>query len=240
MAKTKSVIYILIVIFMANLASAATIHGNVYDLSLKKLSNVKVEINTLPKQVVIAKNGSYSFNVPSGAYEINAKLMRKSTVLASVQENITVGQPGDYVLDLILFPDIEDGVEDINIDVNGEAFESSNKISIIAIAAILSILIAAFFGIYFIKKNKNQKQATKKWHYAEQKEETPKETESYGLNQIVKIIEQEGGRATQKGIRKQIPLSEAKISLMIAELEHKGIIDKIKKGRGNIIILKKR
>ena len=56
---------------------------------------------------------------------------------------------------------------------------------------------------------------------------------------IIKILIQEGGRTTQKGIRKQIPLSEAKISLMIAELEHKGIVDKIKKGRGNIIILKK-
>ena len=56
---------------------------------------------------------------------------------------------------------------------------------------------------------------------------------------ILKILIQEGGRTTQKGIRKQIQLSEAKISLMIAELEHKGIIEKIKKGRGNIIILKK-
>jgi len=57
---------------------------------------------------------------------------------------------------------------------------------------------------------------------------------------LIKIIKREGGRTTQKYIRKQIPLSEAKISLMIAELEHKGIIEKIKKGRGNIIILKRK
>ena len=54
------------------------------------------------------------------------------------------------------------------------------------------------------------------------------------------MIRKEGGRATQKDIRKQIPLSEAKISLMLAELEHKGVVEKIKKGRGNIIILKKK
>ena len=60
------------------------------------------------------------------------------------------------------------------------------------------------------------------------------------MEQIIKIIKREGSRTTQKEIRKQIPLSEAKISLMIAELEHKGIIEKIKKGRGNIIILKKK
>ena len=34
-------------------------------------------------------------------------------------------------------------------------------------------------------------------------------------------------------------MSEAKISLMIAELEHKGLVEKIKKGRGNIVVLKK-
>ena len=53
------------------------------------------------------------------------------------------------------------------------------------------------------------------------------------------MLKEEGGRATQKAKRKEIQLSEAKISLMIEELEHKGIVEKIKKGRGNIIILKK-
>jgi uncharacterized membrane protein len=45
-------------------------------------------------------------------------------------------------------------------------------------------------------------------------------------------------RITQKEIRKEVPLSEAKISLIISEMEHRGIIEKIKKGRGNIIVLK--
>ena len=66
-----------------------------------------------------------------------------------------------------------------------------------------------------------------------------KKQEDYDLEKVIKILKEEGGRATQKVIRKEIPLSEAKISLMIAELEHKGVIEKIKKGRGNIIILKK-
>ena len=43
---------------------------------------------------------------------------------------------------------------------------------------------------------------------------------------------------TQKDIRKSIPFSEAKVSLILADLEHTGKIEKIKKGRGNIIILK--
>jgi uncharacterized membrane protein len=50
-------------------------------------------------------------------------------------------------------------------------------------------------------------------------------------------VRSEGGRTTQKDLRRAIPYSEAKISLMIAELESQGKLKKIKKGRGNIIIL---
>ena len=53
----------------------------------------------------------------------------------------------------------------------------------------------------------------------------------------MKVIVEEGGRTTQKDIRKRIPLSEAKVSLLISELESMGKIKKIKKGRGNIIVL---
>ncbi len=35
-----------------------------------------------------------------------------------------------------------------------------------------------------------------------------------------------------------LDLSEAKISLILTELEHKGKVEKIKKGRGNVILLK--
>ncbi|MBN2458300.1 hypothetical protein JXB31_04180 [Candidatus Woesearchaeota archaeon] len=52
---------------------------------------------------------------------------------------------------------------------------------------------------------------------------------------VLNILKKEK-RITQKEIRKQLPDSEAKISLVISEFESKGIIKKIKKGRGNIII----
>jgi uncharacterized membrane protein len=43
-------------------------------------------------------------------------------------------------------------------------------------------------------------------------------------------------RVTQKEIRKSFPMSEAKISLIITDLESQGKVRKIKKGRGNVII----
>ena len=42
-----------------------------------------------------------------------------------------------------------------------------------------------------------------------------------------------------KDIRKAFGLSEAKASLIITELEHKNLVKRIKKGRGNVIILNK-
>ena len=230
----KILTLVLMCIFLINLVNAATIHGTIYDLSLKKMDNVRVEINTSPKQFIVAQNSSYAFNVPNGAYTIKAQLIQKNAILASVQENITIKQDGSYVLDLILFPDIEEGVEDIDIDVNGDIVETkNNKNNILILSGIAAILIIILIGLYYFRK---QKKETKKIEEIK----TERIGEDINLEQIIKIIKQEGGRTTQKDIRKQIPLSEAKISLMIAELEHKGIIEKIKKGRGNIIILKKK
>ena len=228
--------FMLLMLIFANVANAATIHGTIYDLSLRKASNARVEINTLPKQVMVAQNGSYSFNVPNGFYTIKAQIVQKNTVLASVQENITIRQDGSYILDLILFPDVEEGVEEIGIDIGDDVVETNNRHNVIAGFVILLVATAIIAAFYYIKRIRQKSGAD-----AGKKAEEPKEdkTEDNDLGQVVKIIKNEGGRATQKDIRKQIPLSEAKISLMIAELEHKGIIEKIKKGRGNIIILKK-
>ena len=49
------------------------------------------------------------------------------------------------------------------------------------------------------------------------------------------FLDGQGGRTTQKEICKELPYSEAKISLMITELEQKQMVKRIKKGRGNII-----
>ncbi len=240
MPGSKILIYALMFLFLISLVNAATIYGTIYDLSLKKVDNARVEISTTPKQFIVAQNGSYSFNVPNGVYTIKAQLIQKNTVIAFIEENITIKQDGNYVLDLILFPDIEEGIEEIDVDLNEDIIElEKGKDNFIIYATSSLIVVIVLTGVYFYyTKIKKQKKEEKIETKAEEKHEEVREDND--LNQLIKIIEKEGGRATQKDIRKQIPLSEAKISLMIAELEHKGVIDKIKKGRGNIIILKKK
>jgi uncharacterized membrane protein len=70
-------------------------------------------------------------------------------------------------------------------------------------------------------------------------EKTTKQAEVSDLaKDVLDFIKKENGRTTQKDIRKHFPSSEAKISLIISELEDNGIVKRIKKGRGNIIVLK--
>lgn len=241
MRKNLAFIWILVLLFLANLANAATIHGAVYDLSLNKIDNARVEINSIPKQFIVAQNGTYSFNVPNGDYTIKAQQIQRKTIIASVQENITIRQTGSYVLDLILFPDVEEGVEEISIDVNNIAGLNNNNFLAIALIVILLIAVLA----YFIFKKTKQKKGIITEYKAEKNKDNNGNTTGSNIGKgkeidiILGILKKEGGRATQKEIRKEIPFSEAKISLMIAELEHKGIVEKVKKGRGNIIILKK-
>ncbi len=233
MKGNKALILLTAFLFLANFANAATIYGAVYDLSLAKVGDARVEINSVPRQFMVAQNGTYSFNVPNGAYTIKAQQVQKGTIIASVQENVTIRQSGSYVLDLILFPDIEEGVEDVDIDINEVERLNGNAFAVAAI--IVAFLIAAL--AYFAYRKIKQKKELPNGEEEEHKQESI--IEGKEIDKITELLKKGGGRLTQKEIRKEIPLSEAKISLMIAELEHKGVVEKIKKGRGNIIILKR-
>lgn len=60
------------------------------------------------------------------------------------------------------------------------------------------------------------------------------------LKEIIEILEKVGGRMTQKDLRSRLKFSEAKVSLMITDLEDRKLVQKVKKGRGNIILLRYR
>lgn len=57
------------------------------------------------------------------------------------------------------------------------------------------------------------------------------------LQEVLDIIRSGGGRITQKDLRSKLSYSEAKVSLIVSDLENRGLVEKFKKGRGNIIII---
>jgi len=201
------IVIILLILLSIPMVYASTIHGTVYDLSLKPVKDVIIEVDSQPPQKLVSKDGTYSFSLEKGSYTIKAETISAEKSL--VEERITiVDDNGNYVLDLFTLPEqIEQKPENPNI------------LWYIIPAIIIGILI-----LFIFKKRKPKIEI--------------KEQERTDLDNLVKIIKDNGGRITQKELRKHFPLSEAKVSLMITELESKGKIEKIKKGRGNIIILK--
>lgn len=232
----KLIFCLFLLILLSSLAGAAVIEGKIYDFELNVLSGVKVEVDTVPMQVFVSTNGSYLFNLFPGVYAITATHPKENL---KIVEHVIIQDQGTYNLDLILLPDLdveEEIFDEVSeIDINAPYFdEDVNTFGRLITALLLIVLVVVVIFIWFKFKSRTEeikKEVEKK--IAEKK--TP--AVSSELDELVKFIKKEGGRTTQKDIRRSFPQSEAKISLMIAELEDKKIIKKIKKGRGNIIVL---
>lgn len=222
----KLVLGLLMALMLLPQASAAIINGAIYDLDLNKVDNAVIEIDTIPKQQLISKDGTYRFEVSKGNYTIKASLWKSQLLQSASEENILVKDNGTYVIDLILFPVIDNNLAAENISVDEIVTQAHGNYWLIIITALA--LIAILFISRYKLKTKNHNKFNKQ-------QESSLDNDLY---QVLEIIKQQGGRTTQKEIRKKIPYSEAKISLLIADLEHRDLVKKLKKGRGNIIILK--
>lgn len=259
--------FMILVAFSSNI-NAAIISGSIYDLSLQTESDAIIEINTLPRQLMVSKDGTYSFNIGNGNYTLYAY-----TSTSSASESVIIANDGNYTLDIILEEKplySNDGLilDEKNLNVSLDLPSDSNNLLnitlIIGLISIISLIFAGLFIFLYVKKNIIKKDLNKhtlnnydigsgtKQSLIKLKKESI--LKDFNLNnnsvsnnfsshkyldeydsKILNIIKKEK-RITQKDIRSQIPLSEAKISLVISDLEDKGMIRKIKKGRGNILI----
>jgi uncharacterized membrane protein len=215
----------------------ATIHGRVFDYNFRLASNSLIKINTVPEQRMVAVDGSYSFIAPPGNYVLNATLKDSTGTFYDVIDNISITKDGDYVRDLILFPNDDlnelDLENNVTTDINGDDTVQSHK----AILIITGLIIVIIFVLIYCAAFKKCKWKTKFFNKKPAAEPKAKEIdeEADDLAELLAFV-RKNRRVTQKEIRKEFPLSEAKISLMITDLESQGKIRKIKKGRGNIIV----
>jgi len=224
--KKRLLFLMLAIIIISNsiIIQGTEIKGTIYDLNLDIVKETKITINTQPKQMMITKDGNYNFNAPNGNYIIIAQNKDQIAV-----ENITIQTEGLFNLDLILLPEFdEELLEELDMDIEDyEYFEESDAGKEVDMFFLIVIFILAV--VFLICAAKYIRKKTKK----EQKKDFKEDSE-----EVLDFLKKEGGRALQKDIRKHMAVSEAKISLLIDELCAKGKVKKIKKGRGNIIILK--
>jgi len=225
---TKGLALVLLVLStLPSSATAATVHGTVYEWStLEPLRNAIVEIDTVPAQSMVAKDGVYSFEVPPGSYTIKASYYSGDVLEYYSEDNVTVVGEGEFVLDLLLFPTltIEEPFLEENISIE-EIFEGRAAMEaggLPALSLALSLGVIALFAslLYLLRRSRK----------------TLPEALPEDLSRLLSTLEKAGGRMTQKELRKQLGLSEAKVSLMLTDLEARGLVRRVKKGRGNVVI----
>jgi uncharacterized membrane protein len=211
----------IILLLLVPLVLGAELRGNVYDYNLEPLNDVVISIDSVPKQQYISKDGEYEFDLAPGLYHLKASYNEGNATTYSLEEEISVQSEGRFVYDLILFPELDEEIglsDEPDIELN-EIMDEEKSPWIYALYACIGLLFIAA-ALYFI------------FHKIKK---LPSEDEV--KDQVYAMVAVQR-RITQKDIRKELPFSEAKISLVIAELEHEGKIKKIKKGRGNIIAIK--
>ena len=238
---------LLLFLLCAHSVGSSMISGRIYGPDLNQLNDVILSINTTPTQRYVAKQGGYTFRLSKGSYTIEAIYYHNGNPLYYDKTQVVVPEEGDgtYVIDFVLFPiDYEESsiaqelllnhtdIEFPEIDEDTTKQDKKLHEKDGSIVVIILVITLAAIGLLFIIKNKSQ------IGKVEHKQTHNKESEIDGnLMDIIKEIQFQGNRTTQKQLRRAFNSSEAKMSLMLTELEHIGYIKKIKRGRGNIIIL---
>tara|TARA_Y100000310_G_scaffold204402_1_gene204660 strand:- start:114 stop:803 length:690 start_codon:yes stop_codon:yes gene_type:complete len=228
----KRVIYFLMFFLLVGVSSGATIYGEIYAWDTLEEIGAIVEIDSVPKQVMVVDEGEeYSFELSEGSYILTAV---STDGLYYTNETIEIEGEGDSVIHLILWYSdgfFDDLVENDTIDEDDFDFGEEEA----GFDYVLLVLILIVFGVgvlffYYLKRRKPSEEKLEK-EVLESDED---------MDKVLGIIKESKGRITQKEVRKKMmPLSEAKVSLLITELEDKGMVKRIKKGRGNVIILRK-
>lgn len=229
--------------------------GHVYDNNLNLVDHTIVSINTTPEQKILTKNGTYSFSVQQGKYNIKVFFFDKQVY----SENLSANSAGEFINDIIVFdnlsistdvPRINDIFNDTNttnVTYNIKSLANDVKnyqiFTIIIVAALLLIIV--FVIVRFEKKRKSldglieiQNKIIRKRNEISEIRQKKKQHKKKSIEDKIIDFLNEETITTQKDIKKKFLLSDTKVSLVISDLESKGIIQKIKKGRGNIVKLR--
>ena len=243
---------------------AATIEGVVYDFALIRVDQAIVEISSNPLQRMVAVDGRYSFEVAPGNFTLKAEEVRNQMVSANASQVLFIPSEGHFNLDLILSPIIEmsdDPIEEVDLEglfPKDQSFNQSKADFPWSDKGLLSLalILAIAAGFWEWRRRQRKGMANK----PPSQESAPSISDQHftsdqplsssinnngsvkrpDLQELIQVLTKEDGRATQRDLRRQLPFSEAKVSLMLTELEHDGVVKKIRKGRGNIIILQKK
>lgn len=207
---------ILLLLVLFSLVYPVQVYGDIYEAgSLERLDSVVLTVSAdhySYRQVFGSSN--YSIDLPDGRYDIQVEHYSDGVLTHEFNESVNLnGQKArmDFVLEPIPSP------------VDLRLYAIAGGLIIIVLIIIHRILLRDF--------------PTKKQTLDDISEKVEKKTIDLDneAKKVLEIIESHEGRMTQKELKEILNYSDSKMSLIIAELEHFGLIKKFKRGRGNII-----
>ena len=230
----KQVFVLLLFFVFFQSCLAATIHGELFDWeTLERIDNVVIDVNSVPPQRIVAENGFYSFNVEPGTYSIEAMQFVNGELASIAFETVIVESQGTFNLDLVLRNATEQDLEGLKEKgMETTLFDRSWETQAFLFATFFAVAFGAVF--WYFRKRKQPKEES--FLSVQQK---PEPGLDIYANEVLDVLKRSGNRLTQKELRDKCQTcGEAKISLILTELEAMGKVKKIKKGRGNIIVLR--
>ena len=142
--------FITIILLITPFSSAAIVQGEIYDFSLDYVTNIIIEVNSSPIQKQVVKNGSYSFELPNGDYELFVFSLNGSIL---GHENLIIINDGNYKLDIILFPESDTNEEEVDLESDFQEDLNENNYSWIW-AILIIVLLLIIFLIFNFRKNR--------------------------------------------------------------------------------------
>ena len=210
---------LLLILFCLPVAHGARIYGAIYDRDLNPISKTVVSINSSPPQRHISKYGGYSFSVNEGHYLIVANLTINNVTREIASEDVAIDDDGEYRMDLFVY-------DNINMSSDFTPVDGQGSVYWIMILSGLVLLGALFLAIvWYHKKIARLVRAAE-----------PSRDDGGSLERrIMRLIKKNKGELEQRLIRKELPYSESKISMVLSDMEQKGLCHKVKQGRKNLI-----
>lgn len=213
--------FLVLAMFLVSLGYSAFVYGSIYGHDLEKINKTAIKIQGKFSYQVVTENANYSIFLPEGEYRISASSFDGyGNLKFYVEEKAMVGKQ-DQRVDLVLKP----------VNDTGDTILIGGLVFVIAIAAV-------FLYLHFSSKQHGQDIAD-----AEQ----PMQAKVYKLRpqgaiyldedakKVLEVLGSFENRATQKELKEVLKFSDAKLSLILTELEQLGHVKKFKRGRANIV-----
>jgi uncharacterized membrane protein len=199
--------FCLFALLLLSISHSAYIYGDIYAAEgMQKLEGAVIKIKGDGfSYYLVSEKSNYSMQLPDGKYDITAEYYDKEGTLLYSTSENLYLSGDDARLDLVL------------------SRPSPYNMLLLLLIGVLAVGI-----ILFVMGGRISKAPLKEEH-------TRKKEPDRDAKKVLEALDSYEGRATQKELKETLNYSDSKISLILAELEHEGLVRRFRRGRGNII-----